>query len=680
MAYYRTVVREATEQFFDEFNFDEKPNPSEIGDQLLDFINERITAENLAKDAAHEQFVKDQRAKGVSEEVLRRLTQKNRARDIKRIEDLNAEHVAEFLIRFENACNIIPSNNNAEEAHALTGVYCDSGPKEGIYLTGITALRNVVRKYYFDANIKFIDEVIAILQDRAPRVCECNNRDLIAVNNGIFDYKNKQLLPFDPQYVFKAKSQVDYVPNPKNPVITNKEDGTVWDIESWMDELSDDPEVVNLLWEVIGAVIRPHVRWNKSAWFYSEKGNNGKGTLVALMRNICGKGSYTSIPLSDFSRNFQLEPLTRSSAILVDENDVDVYIDRVANLKAVITNDVIMIDRKYQTPITFQFWGFMVQCINSRPRIKDKSESFYRRQLFIPFTKCFTGAERRYIKDDYINRQEVLQYVLHRVLHMDYYEFTETDATREAMEEYKRHNDPLRAFWMEMKNQFTWDLLPFSFLYDLYVEYSRKNAPQNHVLGRNTFTSQLISIIESDPDPIWSIPANTNTAHRTLNRMNCPEPLVLEYNLIEWQNKSTTNRSRLDRDRRATPTDLAQGYRGLLRAKPRLTSDSAADTTSAEVEISDEEYINNAFAQVVDFKDAKLITSAEQANAKLAELDNSNSSLIPMESDDSMQIVRPVAPAVPDQKSANTSANTDTSVNSDQQANEQTEQQAKQQE
>ena len=152
-----------------------------------------------------------------------------------------------------------------------------------------------------------------------------------------------------------------------------------------MADLSDDPEIVELLWQILGAIIRPHVRWNKSAWLYSETGNNGKGTLCELMRSLCGDGSYAAIPLINFSKDFALEPLTRSTAIIVDENDVGCFIDKAANLKAVITNDVIPINRKFKTPLSYQFYGFMVQCLNEFPRIKDKSDSFYRRQLFIPF-------------------------------------------------------------------------------------------------------------------------------------------------------------------------------------------------------------------------------------------------------------------------------------------------------
>src|SRR5699024_9279895 len=102
-------------------------------------------------------------------------------------------------------------------------------------------------------------------------------------------------------------------------------------------------------------------------------------------RQLCGSGSYASIPLADMGKDFMLEPLTRASAIIVDENDVGTFIDKAANLKAIITHDVIQMNRKFKAPIAYQFYGFMVQCLNELPNVKDKSDSFFRRQLFVPF-------------------------------------------------------------------------------------------------------------------------------------------------------------------------------------------------------------------------------------------------------------------------------------------------------
>ena len=59
----------------------------------------------------------------------------------------------------------------------------------------------------------------------------------------------------------------------------------------------------------------------------------------------------------------------------------------------------------------YRFWGLIIECINEILRFKDKTGSMARRELIIPFSKSFTGAERKYIKTDYIARTEVLEYV-----------------------------------------------------------------------------------------------------------------------------------------------------------------------------------------------------------------------------------------------------------------------------
>lgn len=383
--------------------------------------------------------------------------------------------------------------------------------------------------------------MIAVLREDAPRRHQCLHRDLVAVGNGVFHYGTepadlivagrafhftppKTLHPFDPALTFLAKCHVDYVANPPNPVI-DQPDGTPWDVVSWLEDLfrdADDPEFTQrhqglaaLVWEIIGAIIRPHVSWGgKTAWFYSEQGNNGKGTICRLLRNLCGPGAHTSIPLADFGKEFALEPLIRASAIIVDENDVGTFIDQAANLKALVTNDPIQINRKYRMPVTFQFWGLMVQCLNEFPRVKDKSESFYRRQLFVPFTRSFTGRERPAIKEDYLQRREVLEYVLWHALHRAggastpgrFYRFSEPPATRAVLAEYKETNDPVRAFWAEFRDRFVWDLLPFTFLYELYKAWFAEMSPPkgSPPVSHKQFVTDLVAIVRADDQ--WHCP------------------------------------------------------------------------------------------------------------------------------------------------------------------------------
>ena len=526
------VIREITDDYLSKINIQNPPSPTDIQEELLTLITNDFQMQNVMRQKGEKWRIPDR---------------------------LNAEQVARIILKLHPIVNIVCMEKSSTKDFDLLALYQNDGPDKGIYISEESAIRNLIRKYLYSATASEIRDTMQILKDNAPRKPRCKEKNLIAVNNGIFDFDTKQLLPFDREKVFIAKSRVDYNPNAKNIVIHNDEDDTDWDVESWMIDLFDDPELTELAWQILGAIIRPNVSWNKSAWFYSNSGNNGKGTLCSLMRNLCGDGTHTSIPLVDFSKDFALEPLTRSTAIIVDENDVGVFVDKAANLKAIITGDVIQINRKFKTPIAYQFKGFMVQCLNELPRIKDKSDSFYRRQLFVPFLKCFSGMERKYIKDDYLKRKEVLEYVLYKVLNMDYYELSEPKACREALEAYKEFNDPIRQFIDEILPFCTWDLLPFGFLFDLYKAWFKLTSPNGQVQGRNTFINDLVAALRNNQQ--WYCP-KVDQKIRTGNRMDKPEPLIIEYDLKKWMNPLylTSN----DPAKKCIPL-AKDNYRGLLR-------------------------------------------------------------------------------------------------------------------
>lgn len=506
--------------------------------------------------------------------------------------------VAQILLRLHHVVRIAPSAKDTDREYDLLAMYQATGPSRGTYTTSEDDIRTTARKYNIQLNLKEFAEVLAVLREDSPRRHQCTERDLVAVNNGVvyygrqdrditisgktFSVKSKQLIPFDPAMIFLSKCYVDYHDAPDLPVITHPVDGTTWDVLSWMDELSDDEGVPELLWEIIGAIIRPHVSWGKTAWFYSEQGNNGKGTLCSLMRDLCGPRSHTSIPLSDFGKEFALEPLVRASAIIVDENDVGTFIDKAANLKAIVTGDVIQINRKYRMPIAYQFHGFMVQCLNEFPRMKDKSESNYRRQLFVPFNKSFTGMERKYIKDDYLKRREVLEYVLWYVLNRagtsdpgNYYELAEPPATKAVLAEYKEANDPVRAFWEEFRERLVWDLVPFTFAYDLYKAWFAEVSPSGSPVSNKQFISDLVAIVR--PDPIWHCP-DKNKKIRPGQMMTKPEPVIAEYDLKRWVNPHYSGSDAMKKSQPA----LAASYRGLQRHTGPTATAAAPDSTSTD--------------------------------------------------------------------------------------------------
>lgn len=551
---------------------DDPPPPSVLEAQLLGAINAVRRIENA-------------KTKGTGDKLSLART-------------LSNWEIAQVLLHLHHPKLVAPIAQNTDREYDLLVMYVTDGPRKGTYTGSEDAMRTTARSYNTQLSLNDFKEIVAILREDSPRVHKCTHRDLIAAGNGIvyygqtpleitiggvdFRFEPKRVHPFHPALVFMTKARVDYVEGAPVHVIRHpgRED---WELVDWMSKLSDDEGVPELLWEILGAVVRPHVRWNKTAWFYSERGINGKGTLCALARNLVGDGAHTSIPLADFGKNFALEPLISSNAIIVDENDVGTFIDQAANLKAIVTGDVIQIDRKYRMPVAFQFSGFMIQCLNDLPRAKDKSDSYYRRQLFVPFKKWFGGGdEKRYIKEDYLKRKEVLEYALWYVINMagstspgDYYELSEPPATKEVLAEYKETNDPVRAFWLEFRERMIWDLLPFTFLYDLYKAWFADVSPSGSPVSSRQFSNELVAITREDD--LWHC-SDKRKQLRTGTRMDDPEPLIAEYDLKKWMDPKYTGS---DPYKKSRPI-VGINYRGLERRTSSTSNHHAGNDRTAE--------------------------------------------------------------------------------------------------
>jgi putative DNA primase/helicase len=501
-----------------------------------------------------------------------------------RLKLLVPSQLARILIRLHHVVMINAQGLGASRSYDLLAIYRETGSQVGTYATDELDIKAIIHRYNQELNSAGCNEVLSYLREMAPQVGRTVKAELTPFANGIWNYRTRELMDFDPSLVFTSKMVTPMDVDAESPVYYRAHDTqgvqfdrdieadevatyqangwnvTRWDVVEWISSLSDDPDMVALLWQIIGASLRPYVRWNKTAWFYSERGNNGKGTLAELMRLVIGQGACAVLPLANFGKDFMLEPLTHASAIIVDENDVGIYLDKVSNLKAIVTNDVISINRKGQVPINYRFWGFMVQCLNELPQIRDRTESFYRRQLFVPFEKHFEGGGFRYIKEDYLQRPEVHQYVVNHVMTVvdEYWKLSEPAATQKLLDHYKEANDPVREYWNEVRSEFKWTGLPNGFVFQVYLGWYPKTNPSGKPLGRNKFLEQLRSIIAADPE--WAEAGEE--LFESKGRMDIsPEPLILKYNLEDWMERGYAG---ADLQRRCSPT-LKDRYRGFKR-------------------------------------------------------------------------------------------------------------------
>lgn len=437
------------------------------------------------------------------------------------------------------------------------GVYYSSGTFKGTYVTVQKAMEQIIMQISPTSLIKDRREIIEMISLVVPDVSQTEDPNLVPVNNGVFNKETQELLEFSPEYVFLSKLGTNYNPQAKKPVYTFS-DGVEWTPDELFKVASDDSDVEKVLWQVASDFFQPNYTREKSIFFYSERGNNGKGTFGAMLESIAGENNVAHLAVDDLNHEFLKETLIGKVGNIAHENNVNEYIDSVRDFKALVTGDNLTVNRKYEKPISFQFKGTNIQMFNGLPKTKDKSASFYRRILLVPFNRSFTNnGQRPEIKNEFIHQVDVHEYILMKALQIQFTEYIEPSQSKTALRDYQMANDPVDEFWEDFKDEFQWDLLPTSFLYDLFIEYHKRNNPSGKPLSRQSFLSQLRIIINESGG--WYMDSRTKVW--TGIQMDADEPLITEYNLIRWMDQSYRGNDLL----KARDFKRSQNYRGFAR-------------------------------------------------------------------------------------------------------------------
>lgn len=499
------------------------------------------------------------------------------ARAYSPIKTLPAVVIAECILRRD-----LPHTGLLGESAATAALvtYCEEGPDEGLYVPAERLVRSLAREYHYSISPGELNAVVELVKDSAPLLTPSEDGDVVALANGLFDLRTKQLHPFSPEIVLTSKASVAFNKDATTcPVI----DG--WSVDEWIRELAnDDPEVEELFWQIVAALFRPGHAFNKAVLLYSPTGSNGKGTFLELLRNLVGAERAATLSISDFGEPFLPETLRGAFCVLSDENEVGDFLRRAGVFKAWITHDWIRLNVKYGSMSDIKGRGLCVFCVNELPSSKDKSESFYRRFVAIPFLKRYVGSnENTAIKNDYVKRSEVLEYVAHRALMMPLFDaFITPKVCEDLLGEIRVENDPVLQFAEEFLPQFRWDLLPWKFIYAVYAAWMKKEVPSGHPVSAREFNKRLSAYVEANPTCGWTVPVGENGKQKTIrthNKILGEEPLAVEYDLSDWFDMRPVNGSMCNI---GLPHNMPVSTRGLLRASVLLSDDDTDEKTGPQ--------------------------------------------------------------------------------------------------
>jgi putative DNA primase/helicase len=374
-----------------------------------------------------------------------------------------------------------------------------------VKINGRVAIYNLDRGIYelnFDFFHKFIfwiepsfsetksNQVIFHLKNMSESVNETMNPYLIPVKNGIYNKQSKKLEPFSDDYYFTSAVETEY----KEDALAPNIDG--WNVDDWLLELmGEDVELVDLLWQVISASLNGSYSYRKSIWFVGD-GNDGKGTVQQLISNIVGLNNVASLKIDKFSERFTLSLIEGKTVIIGDDVQAGIYIDDSSNFNSVVTGDPVYVEYKHMDGFTTSFKKTVIQSTNAIPKVRNKSHGTYRRFLIIPFKKSFKKSEDNWsIKDDYIAREDVLQYVLKKAIELEFERFNEPLAALVEMDKFKEKNNTILEFVNEWFHQFVSEALPVRFLWWLYQQWCKDSGYNS--LAKRKFENELPKFIPS---------------------------------------------------------------------------------------------------------------------------------------------------------------------------------------
>jgi putative DNA primase/helicase len=177
----------------------------------------------------------------------------------------------------------------------------------------------------------------------------------------------------------------------------------------------------------------------------------GKGTINWMLGQMVG-GNFGSPTYRSILGKNGLEPLRgRQLAIFPDAKGVpkNILSEFCGMLKAIVGEDALPIDAKYERVVTEQLKLKVILQLNEVLAIPDNSAALEARQLFLHFTKSFVGKEDIHLKiklaEEFAGIANLFLEGLRR-LHANECVFTEPQSSKELARLVRREAVPLRTF------------------------------------------------------------------------------------------------------------------------------------------------------------------------------------------------------------------------------------------
>jgi len=286
----------------------------------------------------------------------------------------------------------------------------------------------------------------------------------VNLRNGMLNIENRKLYPHKQDFYSTIQLPIEYNEKAVCPRFQ----------EFLLQIFEGDEECIDLVQEFMGCSLVPDTRFEKAMLILGQ-GANGKSTLIRVWEHIIGKDNYSSVALGNLQNEFHRVKLHKRLLNIAAEVR-DTTLEQADYFKRIVTGDTIDAAHKFKDVFEFRPFARLVFAMNKVPRVKDTSHAFYRRLLIVPFNRVFEPHEQ----DKELQKKLVAEtdgvflwalWGLDRLYDNDC--FTEPQVVCEALDDYRRENNPVVAFVEDCCNLDTEFSISKNTLYKAYKKYWR---------------------------------------------------------------------------------------------------------------------------------------------------------------------------------------------------------------
>lgn len=301
-----------------------------------------------------------------------------------------------------------------------------------------------------------------------------SNRNLINLQNGMYNIETHELLDHDLEYYSSVQLPYAYDENAECPRF-----------EQFLDEVfeSDEERIFKAL-EWMGYCMTVETQAQKSLILVGG-GSNGKGVFSEIMTMLVGKENISNVPLLDLGTDFNRVHLYNKTVNMAGENEVGKSGFNSQYFKTIIGEDTITAAHKGIDGFSFKPFCKLVLTFNNLPFTMDKSDGYFRRLDFLPFTRHFTDHE----KDPYLREKlkEEIPGIFNLAmkglarLQANGYRFTTSQVSENLLQEYKEELSPMMQFFNErITESEEEDRVENQTVYNAYIAWLKDNGYKSH--------------------------------------------------------------------------------------------------------------------------------------------------------------------------------------------------------